>query len=318
MTPGAGEAGGGFSHEPVMLSAVLEALAIDPDGVYLDGTAGGAGHAAAIARRLTGGRLYALDQDPDAVAVATERLADLPATVIQGNFRDTRELLQDICVSALNGALLDLGVSSHQLDVAERGFSYHRDAPLDMRMSQTGATAAAMVNGWDRQALADVFRRYGEEPHAWQMAGKIVKVREEAPITTTGQLADILISAVPPAVRRKDKNPARRVFQALRIAVNDELGALEAGLESVFSLLKPGGRLAVLTFHSLEDRMVKQRFRTWATACTCPPELPVCVCGGVAQGRLVGKNPQVASEAEQRQNRRSRSAKLRVVEKLEA
>ena len=304
-----------FSHKPVMLEECLEGLAIRPDGVYLDGTAGGAGHSAAIAQRLTGGHLYALDQDPDAIKAATARLAGLPATVIQANFRDARQALAPYGPPALDGALLDLGVSSHQLDVVERGFSYHGDAPLDMRMSQSGPTAANLVATLDRQALADILREYGEEPYAWQIAGKIVTAREDAPIETTGRLAEIITSAVPSAVRRKDKNPARRSFQALRIATNAELDALREGMEEIFGLLKPGGRLAVITFHSLEDRMVKQRFRQWATACTCPPDLPVCVCGGVAKARLVGKQPRVASQQEQDENRRSRSAKLRVLEK---
>lgn len=304
-----------FSHKPVMLEECLEGLAIRPDGLYLDGTAGGAGHSAAIAQRLTGGRLYALDQDPDAIQAATARLAGLPATVIQANFRDARLALAPYGPPALDGALLDLGVSSHQLDVVERGFSYHGDAPLDMRMSQSGPTAADLVATLDRQALADILREYGEESYAWQIAGKIVTAREEAPIETTGRLAEVITSAVPPAVRRKDKNPARRSFQALRIATNAELDALREGMEEIFGLLKPGGRLAVITFHSLEDRMVKQRFRQWATVCTCPPDLPVCVCGGVAKARLVGKQPRVASPQEQDENRRSRSAKLRVLEK---
>ncbi len=305
-----------FSHSPVMLAACLEALNIRPDGIYLDGTAGGAGHSAAIAARLQGGHLYAMDQDPDALAAATQRLAGLPATVVQGNFKDAPALLAQQGIHKLDGALLDLGVSSHQLDSAGRGFSYHQDAPLDMRMSQAGPTAADLLATLDRQALADIFRQYGEEPHAWQIAGKLVAARQTQPIATTGQLAELVISALPPAVRRKSKNPARRVFQALRIAVNGELDALAAGLEGIFSLLNTGGRLAVLTFHSLEDRMVKQRFRAWATACTCPPELPVCVCGGKATGRLVGKNPQTATPQELEANRRSRSAKLRVIERL--
>lgn len=304
-----------FSHKPVMLEECLEGLAIRPDGLYLDGTAGGAGHSVAIAQKLTGGHLYALDQDPDAIKAATARLAGLPATVIQANFREARQVLAPYGPPVLDGALLDLGVSSHQLDVVERGFSYHGDAPLDMRMSQSGPTAADLVATLDRQALAYILREYGEETYAWQIAGKIVAAREQAPIETTGRLAEIITSAVPPAVRRKDKNPARRSFQALRIATNAELDALREGMEEIFGLLKPGGRLAVITFHSLEDRMVKQQFRQWATACTCPPQLPVCVCGGVAKARLVGKQPRVASQQEQDENRRSRSAKLRVLEK---
>lgn len=307
-----------FVHEPVLLPQTLEALALRPEGVYLDGTAGGGGHAAAIAQRLTTGRLFALDQDPDAVQAAGAALRGLPAIVIQGNFRDAKSLLARQGVEALDGALLDLGVSSHQLDTPERGFSYRENAPLDMRMSQTGPTAAAWLAQADRQQIADVLRKYGEEPYAWQIAGKIVAAREDVPIETTGRLAEVITSALPPAVRRKDKNPARRSFQALRIAINGEMDALEAGLAEIFDLLLPGGRLAVITFHSLEDRMVKHSFRAWATACTCPPEAPVCTCAGKAKGRLVAKKPVEANEAEKETNRRSRSARLRAIEKLEA
>ncbi len=305
-----------FTHRPVLLDECLEALAIKPGGVYMDGTAGGGGHAAAIARRLSGGRLYALDQDPDAVKAASEALRGLPATVLKANFRDAAAVMEAQGVKALDGALLDLGVSSHQLDSAGRGFSYHADAPLDMRMSQSGPGAAELVNGLERQALADILREYGEEKYAWQIAGKVVAAREQNPIETTGRLAEIIASALPPAERRKAKNPARKSFQALRIAVNGELDALGEGLDALFGLLKSGGRLAVISFHSLEDRLVKQRFRALCTACTCPPELPVCVCGGVAKARPVGKGPVVARPEELEQNRRSRSAKLRVIEKL--
>ena len=304
-----------FEHTPVLLAECIENLAIQKDGLYLDGTAGGAGHSSEIARRLDGGWLYSLDQDPDAVAAATERLAGLPATVIRSNFRDARAALAGVGVTAIHGALLDLGVSSHQLDARERGFSYLGDAPLDMRMSQSGQTAAELVASLTREDLARVLREYGEEPYAWQIAGKICQMREKAPVETTAQLASIVASSVPPAVRRKDKNPARRTFQALRIAVNGELDALSEGLDEIFDLLVPGGRLCVITFHSLEDRLVKQRFRDWATACTCPPELPVCVCGGKARARLVTRKPIVAGELEMKENRRARSAKLRVVEK---
>ena len=305
-----------FSHQPVLLQECLEGLAIKPEGIYLDGTAGGAGHSGAIARRLTTGRLISLDQDPDAIAVATERLAGLPATVVQANFRNAPQVLQQLGIAGLDGALLDLGVSSHQLDDGERGFSYRMDAPLDMRMSQSGPTAADLVNTASREELARILREYGEEPHAWAIAGHIVRLRERQPILTTLQLADTIASALPPAVRRKDKNPSRRSFQALRIAVNGELDALSEGLDGIFAMLNPGGRFAIITFHSLEDRLVKNRFRQWATACTCPPELPVCVCGGKAKGRLINRKPIEATADEQQENRRSRSAKLRVIEKL--
>ena len=305
-----------FSHQPVLLQKCLDGLAIKPEGTYLDGTAGGAGHSGAIARRLTTGRLISLDQDPDAIAVATERLAGLPATVVQANFRNAPDVLRGLGIDGLDGALLDLGVSSHQLDDGERGFSYRMDAPLDMRMSQSGPTAADLVNTAGREKLARILREYGEKPYAWAIAGRIVSARERQPIQTTLQLADIIASALPPAVRRKDKNPSRRSFQALRIAVNGELDALSEGLDGIFEMLNPGGRFAIITFHSLEDRLVKNRFRQWATACTCPPELPVCVCGGKAKGKLITRKPIEAAARELEENRRSRSAKLRVIEKL--
>ena len=305
-----------FSHVPVLLNECLEGLAIDPAGTYLDGTAGGGGHSSEIARRLTTGRLISLDQDPDAVAAATERLKGLPATVVRTNFRFARRALADLGVTAINGALLDLGVSSHQLDDGERGFSYRQDAPLDMRMSQSGPTAADLVNSESREELARILREYGEEPYAWAIAGRIVRQREQKPFATTLELADTIASALPPAVRRKDKNPSRRSFQAIRIAVNGEMDALSEGLDEIFDLLAPGGRFAIITFHSLEDRLVKNRFRQWATACTCPPEYPVCVCGGKAKAKLITRKPIEAAPDELETNRRSRSAKLRVIEKL--
>lgn len=305
-----------FNHVPVLLQECLDGLNIKPDGIYLDGTAGGGGHSSEIARRLTTGHLYSLDQDPDAIAAAGARLAGLPATLIQTNFRDAKQVLTERGIPPLNGALLDLGVSSHQLDDAERGFSYRADAPLDMRMSQSGPTAADLVNTLSREELTRILREYGEEPFAWAIAGKIEAAREKVPIQTTLELAQIVASAVPPAIRRRDKNPARRSFQALRIAVNGELDALNEGLDGIFDCLAPGGRFAIITFHSLEDRVVKNRFRQWATACTCPPEFPVCVCGGKAKAKLITRKPIEADAQELEENRRSRSAKLRVVEKL--
>lgn len=305
-----------FSHVPVLLNECLEGLAIDPAGTYLDGTAGGGGHSGEIARRLVTGHLISLDQDSDAVAAATERLKGLPATVVRANFRDARRALAGLGVTSLNGALLDLGVSSHQLDDGGRGFSYRQDAPLDMRMSQAGPTAADLVNSESREELARILREYGEEPYAWAIAGRIVRQRQQKPFATTLELADAIASALPPAVRRKDKNPSRRSFQAIRIAVNGEMEALSEGLDEIFDLLAPGGRFAVITFHSLEDRLVKNRFRQWATACTCPPEYPVCVCGGRAKAKLITRKPIEAAPDELELNRRSRSAKLRVIEKL--
>lgn len=307
-----------FAHVPVLLEECLEGLAIDPAGIYLDGTAGGAGHSRQIALRLDGaqgGRLISLDQDPDAVATARARLAGLPATVVQINFRYAGQALDELGIPQINGALLDLGVSSHQLDDAARGFSYRADAPLDMRMSQQGETAADLVNTASREELSRILRDYGEEPYAWQIAGRIVDLRETAPFETTLQLAEAVASAMPPAQRRKNKNPARRTFQALRIAVNHELDALDEGLDTIFEHLALGGRLCVITFHSLEDRLVKNKFRRWATACTCPPEFPVCVCGGKAKAKLVNHKPIEAGGQELEENRRSRSARLRVLEK---
>ena len=305
-----------FSHVPVLLEQCIEGLAIDPAGTYLDGTAGGAGHSREIAKRLTTGRLISLDQDPDAIQTATERLQGLPAQVVQVNFRQAKQALAQLGIQQINGALLDLGVSSHQLDDGDRGFSYHMDAPLDMRMSQSGQTAADLVAVLSREELARILRDYGEEPYAWQIAGRIVKEREQKPILTTLQLAELVASAVPPAERRKSKNPARRTFQALRIAVNSELDALNEGMDGIFDCLAPGGRFCIITFHSLEDRLVKNKSRRWATACTCPPEYPVCLCGGKPKAKLITRKPIEADSIELESNRRSRSAKLRVLEKL--
>lgn len=304
-----------FKHYSVMLEECMDGLAIDPAGIYLDGTAGGAGHSKEIARRLTTGQLIALDQDPDAVAIATERLKGLPAQVVQTNFCRAPQVLDELGISQINGVLLDLGVSSHQLDSPWRGFSYHADAPLDMRMSQEGETAADLIATRDREELTRILRDYGEEPYAWQIAGKIVAAREEHPIRTTLELAQLVAAAVPPAERRKAKNPARRTFQALRIAVNSEMDVLNQGLDGLFERLAPGGRMCIITFHSLEDRLVKQIFKRWAQRCTCPPEYPVCVCGGKPKAKLITRKPIEPSARELEENRRSRSAKLRVLEK---
>ena len=306
-----------FSHYSVMLPQCMEGLNIKPDGIYIDGTAGGAGHSRAIAERLTTGQLLSFDRDPDAVAEATKRLAPYPAAeVIHSEFARIPEVLAEKGIEGVDGILLDLGVSSYQLDNPERGFAYSVDAPLDMRMSQQGPTAADLVNTLDREELTRILRDYGEEPYAWQIAGKIVKAREEAPILTTLQFADLIASAMPPAERRKNKNPARRSFQAVRIAVNGELDALNEGMEAIFSRLAPGGRFCIITFHSLEDRLVKQKFRRWAQRCTCPPEQPICTCGGMPKAKLITRKPIEADAGELEENRRSRSAKLRVLEKL--
>ena len=307
----------GVYHVPVMLSEVLRDLDIRPGGIYLDGTAGGGGHSHAIAELLTeGGQLFAMDRDPDAVAEAGARLAGLPAQVIHRNFTELGAVLAEHQTKA-DGILLDLGVSSHELDEDSRGFSYHRDAPLDMRMSQEGRTAADLVNTLAEDELSRIIFQYGEEKFARQIASRIAAARETKPIETTLELAELIKAAVP-AKARRDKNPCKKTFQAIRIAVNDELNCLSSALETAFQSLKPGGRLVILTFHSLEDRMVKQAFAKWCQGCICPPEFPVCVCGKKPQGRLVHRKPLTASPEELAANPRSRSAKLRAIEKLTA
>ncbi len=304
-----------FSHIPVLLNETLEGLNIKPDGIYVDGTAGGAGHSKEIAKRLGTGKLIALDRDPDAIKVATERLSGLPATVVKSNYRDMRTALDGLGIELVDGIMLDIGVSSFQLDNGERGFSFHEDAPLDMRMSKEGTTAADLVNSLDVYELTNILRDYGEEKFAFKIANKIVSEREKEPILTTSRLAEIIASSVPAAVRRQG-NPSRKSFQALRIAVNDELGALKDGIDAAWSCLNKGGRLAIITFHSLEDRIVKNKFKEYATGCTCPPDIPVCICGKKPQGKLITGKPIVASDSELSVNVRSRSAKLRVIEKL--
>ncbi len=301
-----------FVHKSVLLNETIAALDIKSDGIYVDGTAGGAGHSSEIAKRLKGGFLYALDRDPDAVKTATERLKDYPAKVIESNFCDMASVLANEGVESVDGVLLDLGVSSYQLDSAERGFSYRADAPLDMRMSKSGLSAADIVNTYSVQQLTDIFRNYGEEKFAYKIANRIVSEREKEPILNTLRLADIIASSVPAAARR-DGHPARKCFQAIRIAVNGELEILGGALDSAFRFLKKDGVLAVITFHSLEDRIVKQKFKEYCTGCICPPDLPVCVCGRTPEGRLAFKKPIEASGEELNENPRSRSAKLRVI-----
>lgn len=301
-----------FKHISVLLNECIEALNIKSDGIYVDGTAGGAGHSLEIAKRIKDGMLYALDRDPDAIKVATERLKDLPATVLQTNFSRMKEVLSEQGVEKVDGILLDLGVSSYQLDTAERGFSYHKDAPLDMRMSKSGISAGDIVNNFTEKELSDIFFRFGEEKFSHRIASKIVAVRQEKKIETTLELAEIISSAVPAAARR-DGHPARKCFQALRIAVNGELDALAEALDKCFGMLNTGGVLAIITFHSLEDRMVKQKFKEYCTGCTCPPDFPVCVCGKTPKGRLLTRKPIEPSKEELQVNPRSRSAKLRVI-----
>ena len=304
-----------FSHISVLLSEVIDGLDIKPEGIYIDGTCGGAGHSVEIAKQLASGRLLGIDRDPDAVSAASERLAPYNAKVVHGNYSDIMAIAEAEGISAANGILLDLGVSSHQLDTIERGFSYHGDAPLDMRMSRSGQTAADLVNGLSEDELSRIMYEYGEEKFSRRIASEIVRQRVIKPIETTGELAEIIGRAVPAKFKR-DKNPCRKTFQALRIAVNAELDCLDKGLDDAFELLKSGGRLCVITFHSLEDRIVKQRFASFCKGCICPPDFPQCVCGRTPRGRLVNRKPIEASPDELEVNPRSRSAKLRIIEKL--
>lgn len=304
-----------FVHIPVLLDEVLDGLDIKPDGIYIDGTVGGAGHSKEIAKRLSeNGLLIGLDRDPDAVEVASERLEGLPAKVFHCNYDEMGRVLSELGIDAVDGILMDLGVSSHQLDTGSRGFSYHVDAPLDMRMSQTGLSAEELVNTWSEEAIAQILFKYGEEKFARSIARKIAEARAEKPIKTTMELAELIKSGVPQRVRR-EKNPCKKSFQAIRIAVNGEFEHLEQGLEAAFRILKSGGRLAVITFHSLEDRIVKKQFAQWCQGCICPPDFPQCVCGREPEGALVNRKPLTASEAELADNNRSRSAKLRVIER---
>ena len=299
-----------------MLEECIEGLNIRPDGIYVDGTAGGAGHSSAIASHLNeNGRLIALDRDPDAVAVATERLSVYKnATVVHRNYSEIRAVLDELDIDYADGILMDLGVSSFQLDEGSRGFSYHSDAPLDMRMSKEGMSAADVVNTYSEQELARIIFEYGEEKFSRKIASNIIRARESSPITTTTQLADIIRESVPQKARR-EKNPCKKTFQAIRIAVNGEFEHLEKGLEDAFYSLRAGGRLAVITFHSLEDRIVKKKFAEWCRGCICPPDFPQCVCGHKPQGKLVNRKPLEAKEKELERNNRSRSAKLRIIER---
>ena len=304
-----------FKHIPVLLDQAVDALNVKPDGVHIDGTAGGAGHSREIAKKLSGGLLIALDRDPKAVSVAAERLSGFNAKVIQSPFSQMREAAETLGIDSVDGVLLDLGVSSYQLDTPERGFSYHADAPLDMRMSGEGLSARDIVNEYDYISIRDILYKYGEENYAPSIAKAILAAREVKPIETTLELAEIVKNAVPQKVRRA-KNPCKKTFQAIRIAVNDEFGQLDAALDTAFGMLKKGGRLAVITFHSLEDRMVKQRFAEFAKGCICPPDFPQCVCGRTPRGKIIFRKPVTAGEKELEDNPRSRSAKLRAVEKL--
>ena len=305
-----------FSHVSVMLEESINGLNIKPDGIYVVGTAGGAGHSCEIAKHLNeNGLLIALDRDPDAVIAASERLSVYKnAKVIRSNYSQLREVLDSLGIDKVDGVLMDLGVSSHQLDTGSRGFSYHVDAPLDMRMSQDGMSAADVVNSYSEKELAKIIFEFGEEKFSRQIAANIVKARELSPVKTTLELAEIIKNSVPQKVRR-DKNPCKKTFQAIRIAVNGELEHLSKGIDDAFYSLKSGGRLAVITFHSLEDRLVKQRFAGWCRGCTCPPDFPQCICGNKPQGKLVNRKPIEAEKEELEKNNRSRSAKLRIIER---
>ncbi len=308
-----------FYHVSVLLEECLEGLKIQPDGVYVDGTLGGAGHSSQIAKRLTTGRLIGIDRDPVALKAAGERLAPYAdrVTLVHANFCEIKQVLADLGVQGVDGILLDLGVSSPQLDDGSRGFSYMTDAPLDMRMNNKDSLSAyEVVNNWPQEELKRILYEYGEERYAPRIAEAICRRRAENPIQTTLELVDIIRGAMPAAALREKQHPAKRSFQAIRIAVNDELGSVEKVMKDAIPCLNPGGRLAVITFHSLEDRIVKNGMAAAAKGCTCPPEFPVCVCGKKPQVKLVSRKPIVCSQEELDRNPRSRSAKLRVCEKL--
>ena len=308
-----------YGHRPVLLDECLEALNIRPDGIYIDGTLGRAGHSLEIARRLTTGRLISIDRDETAIEAAKERLKDYMdhVTLVHSNFDRVGEILEELNISGVDGMLFDLGVSSPQLDEAQRGFSYMNDAPLDMRMDRTAyLTARHVVNEWSYEELRRILFDFGEERYAPAIAKGICRARESAPIETTAQLVDIIKSSMPPAALREKQHPAKRSFQAIRIAVNGELDALPPMLEAAAEVLNVGGRLAVISFHSLEDRIIKKTMQELATGCTCPPNFPVCVCGKKPKMKLVSRKPIVSGAAELEYNPRARSAKLRVAEKL--
>lgn len=305
-----------FNHISVLLNECIEGLNINPNGIYVDGTAGGGGHSAEILKKLDCGKLISIDRDPDAITTISERFKNEPNSIIvNGCFGDMKKLLNDRGIYQVDGVLLDIGVSSHQLDTDERGFSFHKDAPLDMRMSQSGTSAEDLVNDLSYEELRDIIYRYGEDKFAPSIAKGIVKAREEERITTTLQFAEIIKNSVPQKVRREG-HPARKTFQALRIEVNGELTQLENGLDEAFEMLSPKGRLAVISFHSLEDRIVKQKMASWCKGCTCPKDFPVCVCGNVPKAKLVNRKPIEATQEELDKNPRSRSAKLRICEKI--
>ena len=308
-----------FHHVSVLLQECIDGLNIKPDGIYVDGTLGGAGHSSQIAARLTTGRLIGIDRDPVALEAAGKRLAPYAdrVTLVHSNFCEIAQVLADLGIGSVDGILLDLGVSSPQLDEVSRGFSYMGDAPLDMRMNGEDALSAyEVVNTWPYGELRRILYEYGEERYAPQIAGAICRRREAAPVKTTLELVDIIRSAMPPAALREKQHPAKRSFQAIRIAVNDELGSVEKVMADAIPCLNPGGRLAVITFHSLEDRIVKNGMAAASKGCTCPPNFPVCVCGNKPKVKLISRKPIVSGQEELDRNPRARSAKLRVCEKI--
>ncbi len=306
-----------FSHIPVFFEEAIEALDVKADGIYVDCTGGGGGHSSKIAEKLTSGHLYTIDRDPDAIKVLTKRFENNPnVTVINSRFSRLKEILREQGVERVDGVLADLGVSSYQLDTGERGFSFHTDAPLDMRMSKEGMSAADVVNTYSVQELSKVITMYGEDKFARLIANNIDKHRKEKPIKTTLELAEIIKEAYPPAARRKSGHPARKTFQSLRILVNQEIKELEDSLDDMFDSLSVGGRVVIITFHSIEDRIVKVKFNDFCSGCTCPAEFPVCVCGKKPKGRLLFKVKE-PTKKETEENPRSRSAKLRGIEKID-
>ena len=309
-----------FGHKSVLLDETIESLDIKPDGIYVDGTLGGGGHASEVCRRLGDkGRFIGIDQDADAIAAASERLKEFgdKVTIVRSNYENIDEVLKELGISQVDGIYLDLGVSSYQLDTAERGFTYREDdAPLDMRMDQRNEmTAKDIVNTYSESELFHIIRDYGEDKFAKNIAKHIVRARQEKEIETTGELIEIIKAAIPAKVRATGGHPAKRTFQAIRIELNKELEVLENSIDKMTDLLAPGGRLSIITFHSLEDRIVKNRFRINENPCTCPPDFPVCMCGKKSKGRVVTRKPILPSEEELSENKRSKSAKLRVFEK---
>ncbi len=301
-----------FVHKSVLFDEAIKALDLNENKIIVDGTAGGGGHSGEIAK--TAKRVISIDQDPDAIAVLNERLGDKEnVTIVHDNYSNIKNIISNLDIDKIDGLLLDLGVSSFQLDTAERGFSFHKDAPLDMRMSKSGLSAYDVVNNYDERQLADIIYRYGEEKFSRRIAANIVKARAEKPIETTFELVDIIKSSMPQKVMR-DAHPARRTFQAIRIEVNAELDVLKSTLEDAFDILAPGGRIAIITFHSLEDRIVKEQFAKWCQGCTCPKEFPVCVCGNKPKGKTFKSISPSKEELEE--NPRARSSRLRIFEKF--